>query len=256
MYGKNHTHYVAVDDKSKGRILKRGLAKRFESALNSFALDEKSVILDTETTGLSRTDQLIEICILDFQGNILLNERVKPGPGRKVSKGASEVHGIKDRDLKNCRSWPDVYKDYVEITAGKNIIAYNVSFDRRIIRQTCEAYGLTMKRRKWHCLMLAFSELAGRRRYFDGEWDYRWHKLDTAAWAFDVQPNDDAHSALGDCKTTLAVALGFLNFDPENSLPSDDEDTIEAPKQTSGCAQWFFVMSLAFMVFIIYVSPN
>jgi DNA polymerase-3 subunit epsilon len=250
MYGKNHTHYVGVDDKSKGRILKRGLAKRFESALNSFTLDENSVILDTETTGLSRTDQLIEICILDFQGNVLLNERVKPSV--KVSKGASEVHGIKKRHLKRCRSWPDVYKDYVEITTGKNIVAYNVSFDRRIIRQTCEAYGLTMKRRKWRCLMLAFSELAGRRRYFDGDWDYRWHKLDTVAWVFDVPPNDDAHSALGDCKTTLMVAREFLNFDPENSLPSDDEDTIEDPKQTIGCAGFiWFVMVVAFLIWVV-----
>jgi len=222
MYGKTHFHYIYSDDQAKGTILKRGVAKRFKSALADFELDENTVILDTETTGLSQMDQLIEICILDFQGKILLDERVKPSV--KVTKGAREVHGIKDRHLKACRSWSEVYHDYVDITAGKNIVAYNASFDRRIITQTCRAFNLKMKRRKWHCLMLAFSELAGRKRYGD----YRWHKLSTAAWVFDVLPNDEAHTALGDCKTTLAVAREFLQFDPELSLPLDDYQNIDA----------------------------
>jgi len=222
MYGSKHSHYVGLEDQKKGRILKRGLRPRFESAMRNFRLDENSVILDTETTGKTQTDQLIEICILDSEGNVLLDERVKSTV--KVSKGAMNVHGIKDRHLKHCRTWPEVYKEYVELTAGKNIIAYNVAFDRRIIKQTCKAYGLTMKRRKWHCLMLAFSELVGRTRYGD----YKWHKLSTAAWVFDVPPNDGAHTAIGDCKTTLAVAEAFLNFDPQSSLPLNDEESAVA----------------------------
>jgi DNA polymerase III epsilon subunit-like protein len=222
MYGKDYLHYIGPEAREKGTILKRGLAKRFESAREYFNLDANSVILDTETTGLSETAQLIEICILDFEGNILLNERVKPSV--KVSKGAREVHGIKARDLKSCRSWPDVYREYVEVTAGKNIVAYNAKFDRRIITQTCRAFNLTMKKRKWYCLMLAFSELVGRTRYGD----YKWHKLSTAAWVFDVPPNDDAHSAYGDCETTLAVAKEFLQFDPELSLPLEDYKDIDS----------------------------
>ena len=221
MYGKDYLHYIGPEAREKGTILKRGVAKRFESALEYFNLDENSVILDTETTGLSETAQLIEICILDFHGNILLNERVKPSV--KVSDGAREVHGIKNRDLKSCRTWPEVYKDYVEVTAGKNIVAYNAKFDKRIITQTCRAFDLTMKKRKWYCLMLAFSELVGRTRYGD----YKWHKLSTAAWVFDARPNDDAHSAYGDCETTLAVAKEFLQFDPELSLPLEDYKDID-----------------------------
>lgn len=221
MYGKDYLHYIGPEAREKGTILKRGVAKRFESALEYFNLDENSVILDTETTGLSETAQLIEICILDFHGNILLNERVKPSV--EVSDDAREVHGIKNRDLKSCRSWPEVYKDYVEVTAGKNIVAYNAKFDKRIITQTCRAFDLTMKKRKWYCLMLAFSELVGRTRYGD----YKWHKLSTAAWVFDARPNDDAHSAYGDCETTLAVAKEFLQFDPELSLPLEDYKDID-----------------------------
>ena len=251
MYGSKHAHSVLLEDKKKGRILKRGLGPRFESALSNFTLDENSVILDTETTGISQTCQLIEICILDFQGNVLLDERVKPSV--KVSKGARDVHGIKDRHLKNCRSWPEVYKDYVEITSGKNIIVYNVAYDRRIIKQTCQAYGLTMKRRKWHCLMLAFSELVGRKRY--GE--FRWHKLSTAAWVLDVPPNDYAHSAIGDCKTTLAVAQEFINFQPQDILLLDDEETSAASiadDENSGCAGWILVAAV--MGFIIFLLLN
>lgn len=36
------------------------------------------VVLDTETTGLERKDQIIEIAVLDQHKNTLLNTRLKP----------------------------------------------------------------------------------------------------------------------------------------------------------------------------------
>lgn len=103
--------------------------------------------------------------------------------------------------------------------------------------------------------MLAFSELVGRTRYGD----YKWHKLSTAAWVFDVPPNDDAHSAYGDCETTLAVAKEFLQFDPELSLPLEDYKDIdslyllldEKERQNSKRANVILIIVALIAIFIV-----
>ncbi len=49
---------------------------------------DKYAILDTETTGLGKNDEIIEISILALDGTVLLDTYVKPSI--PVSKGAYE----------------------------------------------------------------------------------------------------------------------------------------------------------------------
>ena len=55
------------------------------------------VIFDTETTGLDKTDEVIEIACVDIDGNVLLDTLVKPTC--RVSDGARAIHGISDDQL-------------------------------------------------------------------------------------------------------------------------------------------------------------
>lgn len=53
---------------------------------------DQFVILDTETTGLTLRDQIIEICVIDLTGKILLNSLVKPTIN--IPAEAASIHGI------------------------------------------------------------------------------------------------------------------------------------------------------------------
>ncbi len=76
----------------------------------------------------------------------------------------------------------------------------------RLIRQS-EAACLTQIASDWWmvpliCAMQAFAEIYGDWDEYNGS--YRWKKLAVAAEHYGITPSN-AHSALGDCRTTLAV---------------------------------------------------
>ena len=70
-------------------------------------LSRKPVYLDTETTGTGPNAELVEICIVDHDGAILLDTLVKPRG--KIEAGARNVHGISDSLLSDAPSWQDIW---------------------------------------------------------------------------------------------------------------------------------------------------
>jgi DNA polymerase-3 subunit epsilon len=61
----------------------------------------RTVFLDLETIGLDpRTDEILEIGILDDAGNVLLDSLVRPARHRRW-RGAAAIHGIAPKDVAN-----------------------------------------------------------------------------------------------------------------------------------------------------------
>ena len=48
--------------------------------------------LDTETTGLRNSDELVDIAVIDNSGRILLNSLIKPR--QSIPRDATAIHGI------------------------------------------------------------------------------------------------------------------------------------------------------------------
>ena len=88
--------------------------------------DRDALFLDTETTGLSKYDEIIEICIVDCNGNFLFNSLIKPT--MRIPYESIVIHGIRDIDVKKAPRWPDVYDRVRGIIENRLIIAYNASF--------------------------------------------------------------------------------------------------------------------------------
>lgn len=193
-----------ADNHSKQKLpLKTNKKERFNN-IKEFCNLNDYVVLDTETTGIDKHDQIIEIAILDADGNILLNTLVKPTVN--VSPKAQNVHGISNKDLKKAPSWNEVYKKYLSVTEGKTILAYNSKYDKRLIQQTCKANNITNKRRVWGCIMLAYSEFMGNTK---NGW-YKWHKLESAAFNSLVtirNSGSQQHRALYDSGMALGVLM-------------------------------------------------
>lgn len=114
------------------------------------------VIIDTETTGINETSQILEIAIIDMEGKVLLNTLVNPTS--RISSRATEVHGIRKQDLKDSPRWDTVYAQLNEIIGDRKIVTYNAKFDERLINQSCAAFEIEPVERTFSCVMLMYAE--------------------------------------------------------------------------------------------------
>jgi len=155
--------------------------------------DEGVAILDTETTGLDKKAEIIEIAIIDIQGNALLDTLVKPKG--KIPIDASDIHGITSDDVASAPTWADIDDQVSElIRSASRVVIYNASYDTRLMSQTRRLYHLPsfdVPAKHYECAMNRYAE-------FYGQWS-------TSRRSFKWQPLDGGHRALGDCRATLKV---------------------------------------------------
>lgn len=158
-------------------------------------LDNKNryVILDTETTGLSNDDKIIEIAIIDLDGNELLNTRVKTDV--EISKEAASVHGISQEDLANAPEFNEIIKDIEEVLEDKIALIFNEEFDIRMLRQSGYKKRIHSK-----CLMNLYMEYAI---------SDKWISLTNAMKYEKVKLIQD-HSAKGDCICCLELMKAIV----------------------------------------------
>ncbi|HVO43115.1 MAG TPA: 3'-5' exonuclease [Aggregatilineales bacterium] len=169
------------------------------------------LILDTETTGIDRRAQIVQIAMVDAAGRVLINSLVKPSC--PIPPRVTAIHGISDADVVGAPTWNDLWMLVKAISAYRDIVAYNADFDIRLIRQTFEQTGAGMS---WPifsrgmgevvCAMRAYAEHYGQRGY-NG---YRWQKLGNACMQQNIHI-ENAHSALGDCLMTLALVKRIVS---------------------------------------------
>lgn len=100
--------------------------------------------IDTETTGLSKRDEVISIHICDVQRETIMSKFYRPScPIRKEAKA---VHGIGMSKLIAMGAGPfTVYDclDLEDIFARSVLIGWNLNFDIRLLHQTAEIIGYT-----------------------------------------------------------------------------------------------------------------
>jgi len=161
----------------------------------------KPVYLDTETTGITKGDEIIEVSVIDHDGTELFSKMVKPTIPIPVE--AEKIHGISNRKVMDAHPWPILWPQLRSILYGRTIAAYNSSFDARMMEQTHLRYRLPWRERlDFLDVMQLFSD-------FRGEWDpfrksYRYFKLAEAGAFFQIAlPN--AHRSSADALLTRAV---------------------------------------------------
>jgi len=149
-------------------------------------LNSNAVILDTETTGGAKTDQIIQLSIIDMAGKTLFDSLLKPTCA--INPFAAKVHNLTDRHLRNAPPFTDVYEVVKSVLNERTVIAYNAPFDKRQLVQTATAFKLDaawVERLDWQCAMRAHAEYLGVKQ------------------GPGLEGGD--HSALGDCLATLKL---------------------------------------------------
>lgn len=172
------------------------------------AEDRDTLFLDTETTGLGYGAEIVDIAVLDADGNALLETLVRPN--RPIPHEASRVHGITDDLVIHAPSWPDVHRELTGlIDDARRIVIYNKQFDVGIMRQVSQEARLPELRARWECAMEAFAKYRGEWNFKYGNW--RWHKLDNAARMFGVYA-PQAHRARADAALCRQVVHGMAGM--------------------------------------------
>ncbi len=176
--------------------------KRFKvSPIENFKkwlVKEDVVILDTETTGFRKNDEIIEIAIINTKGETLLDKRVMPNCPIPIE--ATDIHGLTKRKLKGSPSWSEIHDEVMTVLEGKTIVAYNSEFDIRLLRQTMKTHGQKIPYLQHECAMKMYAKYRAvpDKRHKN----FKWHKLTQAA-RFEKIEVKNAHNALGDCLMTL-----------------------------------------------------
>lgn len=173
---------------------------------NIFDLTD-AIILDTETTGLDDNAEIVQIAIIDGNGNQVVNELVKPS--MPIPAAATNVHGITDDMVANVEPWKEINNFIIdELKSVGSIYIYNADYDTRLIKQTAAKYNLPVDidKNKVFCVMRKYAELWGELVEKNGRYQHRWISLVTACEQQGIDVSDlKAHDALNDSIKTLRL---------------------------------------------------
>lgn len=153
-----------------------------------------TVIIDTETTGLGDTAEVVQLAVVGLDGRPLLDTLIRPV--RPIPAGASRIHHITDDLVAGAPRFAQVAPMLAKAVSGRNVIIYNAEYDARIINycwsQSRQLGAVPAEILGADCAMLQYAAYAGAWNAYHG--NYRWQKLPGAC-----------HGAVGDCIATIAL---------------------------------------------------
>jgi DNA polymerase III epsilon subunit-like protein len=162
--------------------------------------ESETLILDTETTGLDAHDEIIQLAIVDMQGNVLLQTLVRPTV--PVGTEARAIHGITDEVLAQAPSFSHLHDTIAVLLENRSVLAYHADFDRRLLAQTCAKYGLPpLAVAAWDCVMERYARFWGER---SAPGQHKPQSLSHACAQQGIHVHGH-HEAVTDCLLTLAL---------------------------------------------------
>jgi len=153
--------------------------------------------IDTEPTGLSNSDELIELAVVIFRFDISARKPIKVllsysglrEPHCPIGQGAQQVHGITAREVRGKRLHDR--RVISMLVKAEFIVAHNAAFDRRFMLKLYPMAGEV----PWHCSM---NDIAWDRKGFDSK------ELGYLLEAHQIKVGR-AHRALDDVKGALRL---------------------------------------------------
>lgn len=182
--------------------------------MQKITLDENTLILDTETTGLGSSAEICEISIIDGLGNVVFDSLIKPT--NPIPDDVIKIHGITNEMVADAPSFEDIYSEILFILfptpssdnpfkTNKIVIIYNKMYDLKILKQ------VSVMCSKAHISPEPFISVdtyttCAMRHYSEFKNQAKWSKLTDACISMGIDITQfKAHRALGDCYMTLEL---------------------------------------------------
>jgi len=212
--------------------------------------DPRTVILDTETTGLEDTARIVEVSVIDATGKPLVDTLLRPGY-ELIPRGATAIHGIDDAMVSDAPTFSETLATLTAALKGRRVLIYNRVFDVKRLRHelmlhyldraaeaaaeravttgraeirheemTAEALAQAtawFEAMEWEDVMIPYSDWYGDWNDYFG--NYSW------------QPLNGGHRALGDCRAVVERLEEMSNcrgLPPiPSQVPADMKETVE-----------------------------
>lgn len=175
--------------------------KEYVKTISEKYKDKPIVVFDLETTGLDpNNDEIIQFCGIRIEKGKTKELTFLCKPSKPIPKIASDIHGITDEKVKDCKLFKDYADDIEKLFTKAIIVGYNsTSFDVPFIKMAMAKIG--------NLEFIKDNEL------YDAFLIYKKHhtrKLADALKFYTNQDIENAHDALGDVKTTIAIAAAQI----------------------------------------------
>lgn len=169
-------------------------------------MDAPILCLDTETATLRGAPHLLELGAVRFRdGEVVDTFDRLVRPEVEIDPGATDIHGIRDMDVHDAASAPEVLEEFVEWAGDDWMAAHNASFDARVLGFEFQRAHMTPP----DVPMLDTLRLS--RRFLPDAPD---HKLDTLVAYLDLE-DGDRHRALPDAVWCFKVLEACMAEMPE-----------------------------------------
>ncbi len=168
-------------------------------------LHRAPIFLDTETTGLNRFDEIIEISLVNHLGEVLFESLVHPTG--TIPPDSTRINKITNDMVANAPTWKNIWQQVEPILLGKIVVIYNAEFDVRMMMQSHQHWQIPWKKTFTPvCLMKLYAA-------YVGDWnsqknDFRFVSLEKAGQQCGIDiPN--THRATDDTRLSHAL-LNYL----------------------------------------------
>ena len=109
-----------------------------------------TVYLDTETTGLDADDEIVELTIIDDDGEPLINTLLKP-VNHTEWPDAENIHGISPMDVRNAPTQKQISGKIRDVVKDTRVVIYNAPYDSKYLPELEDAAEIC-------CCMERFTE--------------------------------------------------------------------------------------------------
>ena len=153
---------------------------------------KNAVYIDVETTGLDiLSDRIVQVCINAKGKTIYTNIN----PERDIPQEATDVHGLKKKDVKKSPKFAEIADEVIEILEeAKYIVAYNANFDLNFLREELKRCNYTFNPRKYKVV----DPLAIHRHFNKND-------LKSLYKSYTGDELDNAHDAEADVNATIGI---------------------------------------------------
>jgi len=188
---------------------------------NEASVNNRQIVLDTETTGLepSQGHRIIEIGCVEMINRRLTGNNYHQylQPDREIDEGAQAVHGISNEFLADKPRFPDVVKDFIEYLDGAELIIHNAPFDVGFIDHEFRLAGAEYGKVDTYCTVIDTLVMARKMR------PGKKNNLDVLCKEYEVNnAHRDLHGALLDSELLAEVYLRMTGGQSALSLEGDD----------------------------------
>ena len=184
----------------------------------------RSVVLDTETTGMPVTDghRIIEIGCVELEGRRLTGRHfhVYLNPDREIDEGAIAVHGITNEFVADKPRFREVADEFFAFIEGAQLIIHNAAFDVGFINNEFALLGQSERSDvSDHCAILD-TLLMARERHPGQR-----NNLDALCKRYGVDNSGrELHGALLDAEILADVYLAMTGGQTHLSLAGEGGD--------------------------------